>query len=91
MDCLSSGASVLAVCNPCQAGYSYLKQHDIAFTASDKNELKQVLERIQKEPELICEYSRKAYMYGCENHNKKATQTMILKDFEDVINENTSS
>lgn len=90
MDCISSGCAVLAVCDPTQAGFAYLKKNDIAFTATEKESLYRVLEMIQNSSELICDYSKKAYLFGSQNHSRAATQSMILKDFEEIINESVT-
>lgn len=87
IDCLSSGCAVLAVCNPEQAGFEYLRKNDIAFTASDRDELKAVLCRIKSSPDSIKDYARKAIIYGIEHHSKEKTQQMLFNDFTEIIHD----
>lgn len=85
IDCLASGCAVMAVCNPNQAGFDYLRKNDAALTASNEVELKKVLKSMIDDHRLIREYAKKAYCCGKQLHNKEKTQKMLYDDFTNVI------
>ncbi len=88
MDCLSSGAATMAVCWEKHAAYVYLKENDVALTASSYEEVLTTLSRVVKEPDLVLKYARRAYEFGVKNHDRKYIQHSLLADFERVINKN---
>lgn len=82
MDCLESGAATLAIADREQAGLAYLKRNDIAFTITDLRQVDGWLKQLVENPQIICEYSRKAYDFCVNEHSKIKVQKQIQKDFE---------
>ena len=81
IDCIFSGCAVLAFCWNQHSGLTYLKREDAALCVSSKEELYAVLSKICENPQIICDYSYKAYVCGKQNHDKKQVQKMLLDDF----------
>lgn len=84
MDCLSSGCAVMAICDKQHAAFEYLRENDIAFTASSKKELMDVLEGIVSDRRRIGNHAQKAYLFGCKHHDRQFIQEELMKDFLDV-------
>ena len=87
MDCLSSGCSVFAVCREDQAGFCYIRENGIGFTASNKEEIADVMRRIVANPELIIEQARMACDFGRMHHQRAFVQRKLLEDMEEVVRE----
>lgn len=85
IDCIFSGCAVLAFCWEQHSGLTYLKREDAALCVSSKEELYAVLSKICENPQIICDYSYKAYVCGKQNHDKKQVQKMLLDDFESEV------
>lgn len=85
IDCLASGCAVMAICEKHQAGLVYLRDNNIAFTASDTNEIKDLLRSITDNNSLILEYADKAIKYGRQYHQKSVVQETMRADFEKVL------
>lgn len=89
MDCLSSGAATMAICREDQAAFAYVKENGIAITASTQEEIFERLGEICERPEIILEYTHRAYEFGKNNHNRKMIQEKIKKDLLRTIEENS--
>ena len=87
MDCMASGCAVMAVCWEKHAALQYLKEQDAAMTASSIEEIKLQLTKLVDHPEMVCEYSRKAYQCGTKNHERVKIQEMLFDDFKRIVNE----
>ena len=87
IDCIFSGCAILAYCRNDQSGWLHLKRENAAICVSDKNEMRESLERICLNPSLIQKYSRNAYECGIRCHDKKTVQKMLFEDFQSVIEE----
>lgn len=87
MDCMASGCAVMAVCWEEHAALQYLKEQDAAMTASSIEEIRLQLEKLVDHPETVCEYSRKAYQCGTNNHERRKIQEMLFDDFKRIVNE----
>ena len=85
MDCLSSGCAVMAICDKRHAAFEYLRENDIAFTASSKEELIKVLNGIVEDRQTITNYAEKAYLFGVEHHDRELVQKNLMKDFLDIV------
>lgn len=94
MDCLSCGCAAMAVCHNSQAGFRYLKENDVAFTADGKKEIDSMLKGIADNPQSVIDYAQKAYELGKEHHSRDKVQRDILNDFVSVVekkkNENSA-
>lgn len=86
MECLSSGCAVMAICDESQAGYSYLKQENAAFVATNRQEITDILTKISNSPDLIVEFSKSAFNCGIRNHGRDYIQKKLLEDFNYVLN-----
>lgn len=78
IDCLESGAAVMAIADKEQAGLHYISNNNLGFCITNKKDIDTVLQSIIDNPELIKQYSECAYKFGKENHDKNK----ILKEFE---------
>lgn len=85
MDCLESGAATLAIADEKQAGLAYLKRNHIAFTVTNLKELKSWLKRLVENPQIICEYSQKAYDFCVKEHSKEKVKQQIEQDFKSYV------
>ncbi len=88
MDCLSSGASTLAIAWKKHAALEYLRENDIALTATSQSEIQSILNKVVSNPEILIEYSNKAYEFGRVNHSKAYVQKTLRDDMERVIANN---
>lgn len=84
IDLLRSSCAVMAVAWEKQAGFAYLKEHDAAFCISDLNNIYTTLNSICNNPQLVIEYSQRAYNCGKEFNNPEHIQNQIKKVFETV-------
>lgn len=85
IDLMASTCAIIAICWDKHAGFQYLKKNDAAFCISDTEQIKSTLENIVKNPELIKNYSKKAYDCGKANHNNLLIENNIRNVFEKVI------
>ncbi|SFN78482.1 Glycosyltransferase involved in cell wall bisynthesis [Pseudobutyrivibrio sp. UC1225] len=70
IDCLESGCATIAVAWNQQAGYRYLKKHDLAFCIDDKKDIDATLKKIIADRDSILAYSNKAVEFGRDNLDK---------------------
>lgn len=85
IDCMSSGCAVMAVCDKKQTGYQYLKENEMAFVASNKAELKVMLNSIALNPSEISRCAVKVYQKGKMVHEKSKVQLQLMKGFQRSI------
>ena len=88
VDCITSGCAILAYCWDKHSGLTYLKREDAAICVSSRKELYAQLNRIVNNPNVVKEYSKKAYECGMRNHRRLDVQNMLMKDFASVIEGN---
>jgi hypothetical protein len=86
VDLMASSCAIMAICWEKHAGYQYLKKHDAAFCVSEYTGIKPELKRICENPELIKDYSQKAWDCGMQNHRKEQIQIQLWNVFETVRN-----
>lgn len=82
MDCLESGAAVLAIADEGQAGLAYLKRNNIGLTITDLKKIEPFLKRVADDPNQIIEYSQRAYNFCVKEHEKEKISKKIKEDFE---------
>ena len=80
-DYLANGKCVLAIGKENIAPMDYFQRNDSAVIAHNAKEIEQQICRIVSSPELISEYSRKAYDCAFKNHNRE----MMDKRFIDTM------
>ncbi len=85
VDCLSSGCAVMAICDSKQGGFVYLNSENAAFCVSNFTEIKQTLQNILVNKNIVLEYSNKAKECCIRNHNVDQIETMIKCDFENLV------
>lgn len=85
IDCLESGAAVMAICWDQHSGYTYLKRNDAAICIDNPEKVYETLERILHNKEILSEYGKKAYLCGKKYHTRQRVQTMLKEDFEKII------
>lgn len=84
IDCLESGCAVLAICWKHHSGYTYLKKEDAALCVDSVSGIEKMLIKIINNPTLILEYSKKAFLCGQRNHQRKIIQKHLQEDFENI-------
>ena len=87
VDCLSSGAAPMAVCDALQGGYVYLKKNDCAICVDSLSGIEDTLRKIVNRPEIVIEYADKAKKCVEANHSKEKTDEMLLLDFTKLVEE----
>lgn len=88
VDCLSSGCAVMAICDQKQGGFEYLNSENAAFCVSNAAELKQILQNILSNKNLVLEYANSARECCIRNHNVGKIENMIKCDFEKILDNN---
>ena len=63
----------------------YLRDNDAAIVETDVCKIKEQIERLVKQPDLVREYAEKAWKCGLMNHQIKKIQDSIYSDFCNVI------
>lgn len=81
MDCMESGCAVLAYCWSGQAGYRHLERTESGFCVSDASSLRETLQAIAANPQLLNDYAARAKRVGLEYHNREKIQALLLEDF----------
>ena len=80
-DYLSSGKCVFAVGCKDTAPMQYFIKNDAAVIATDDNEIKEKLEMLANNPDLLAQYAEKSCKAGIENHSEEK----IFEKFDGVI------
>ncbi len=81
VDCLTSGAAPMAVCDNQQGGYVYLRENGCAICVDAPKKIENILRGILENPEQLIEYARLAKECVRKNHSKTETDKMLLEDF----------
>ncbi len=84
VDYFYQGKCILAVGGQ-NASMKYLEDNDAALVIDNLDKIDVVLEKLASNPNLVIEYSQKAWSCGVRNHNIRKIQGMILSDFEHAI------
>ena len=85
VDCLASGAATMAVCDPLQGGYRYLKENDVAICVPSISEIEGALRDLCENPDKIIYYAKRAKECVRENHDEAKTEQMLREDFESLL------
>jgi len=85
VDCLHSGRCIMAIGGEEAASIDYLVKEDAAMVAFDEEMIEKNLRAIVKDPELLNEYSTKAWTCGVRNHQIQTIQTNLYRDFEKLL------
>lgn len=85
IDLMASTCAILAVCWDQHAGYQYLKENELAFLASDPEEIEPLLINIVNNPELVNIYSKKAWEFAKKKHSRKFIQDQINSTFRKIV------
>lgn len=67
------------------ASISHLVKNDAAIVADNEKELEEKLKKLIENSEMIHEYKKKSWECGKNNHPKKEMQSMLKRDFENVV------
>lgn len=81
VDCLESGCAVMAICDPKQSGFAYLKRNNCAICISSKNEIKDALRNLYENKNIILDYKVRAMNIAQTNHNPNDIKKQLTDDF----------
>lgn len=84
VDYFHSSRCILAFGGRGTATMEYLKDHDAALVINKKCEIVPTLKRIIENPEILNEYSVKAWKCGKKNHQLREIQKKLMTDFRDL-------
>ena len=87
-DYLSSGKCIFAIGNLDAAPIEYLKENDTALVATNDNEIKNAIEQIVNNENILVEYATRSANLGLLNHNKKKIEETFYKTIEGVLKMN---
>ena len=87
-DYLSSGKCIFAIGNLDAAPIEYLKQNDAAIVAINDQEIKNAIEQIVNNENILVEHAMRSANLGLLNHNKKKIEETFYKTIEDVLKTN---
>ena len=85
VDCLASSAATMAICDPLQGGYRYLKENDIAICVPSPKEIEKALRDLCENPDKILDYAKRAKECVKKNHDETKTEKMLREDFEALL------
>ena len=80
-DYFASGKCIFAIGDKEIAPIEYLRENDAAVIATDYSNVERELSMLIDNPEMICEYGRKAFECGKRNHE----ESVVKKTFIDTI------
>lgn len=83
-DCLGSGCAVMAICDEKQGGLQYLKNNDAAICITDLKDIKDVLEQIVDNQNILNTYAQKAKECCIRNHDSMIIKKGIYDDFVSI-------
>ena len=86
-DYLANGKCILAVGKEDIAPIDYFQRNDSAIIAHDKQEIYQQISKIVASPEIISEYSKKAYDCAVRNHEKQTVHGRFIENMCKVVNQ----
>jgi len=85
VDYLYKGKCILAA-GPCDvASVDYLKNNDAALVATNLDELRDVINSIACDTDILEKYGEKAWQCGKRNHQRTEIQSMLKADFNRVV------
>lgn len=78
-DYLKSGKCIFAIGDKDIAPIDYFNKYDSAITATEYSEIENRLRMIAENPNIVDEYSKKAYECGKANHSKEKLDTLFTE------------
>lgn len=90
VDYLAKGKCILAVGPDDVSSIDYFIQNDAAIVADSVSKIKNKLEKILCNRDLIREYGNKAWECGRTNHQLDKIQKELYEDFEVLVNEGSA-
>ena len=91
VDCLASGCAVMAVAWRKHAGLTYLKREDAAICIDNVNDIYSAFLKLCNNHEILYKCKRSARECLHKNHNVEVAHNMVLNDFKELINENSTN
>lgn len=85
VDFFEAGKCIIAIGWKESAPIKYLKEKDAAITITDKNKFFEICMLLIEKPEIINEYSQKAFNCGKIFHSKEQTLQMFNKDLLNIV------
>ena len=85
IDLLACSCAIFALGWDGHCGFNYLKKNDAAICVESYRDILPALENIVSHPEIINEYSIKAYNCGKRNHSRTVVHNQIMDTFKEVI------
>lgn len=82
---LASGNAVMLICDERQSTYKYLKESDSAILIANKKHIEGELKELYNNKYLIGEKRHKAFEFGKINHSIEKVSTMIIGDFNKLV------
>jgi len=81
VDCLSSGCAVMAIGWKKHSACIELKKNNAALIATTKKEVRDLIQEISKNPNVITKYAKQAMNDVEENHSRNKIQEQLYDDF----------
>lgn len=81
IDCFQSGCAILAIAWEEHTGIKCLQREDAAICVTSVKEIEEIVTRIVEYPEIVQEYSRKAYECEKRNHRIEDVQNKLFEAF----------
>lgn len=85
-DYLSSGRCIFAIGNSDLASIQYLSENKASLIATSDEEMKNVVNEINKSPSILAEYAKKSASLGIENHSKEKIEEIFYNTINEVFN-----
>ena len=85
IDCLSSGCTLMCICEEKQGGHEYISKNDIGICVSHPSKIRETLLNIMNTPAIVEEYRLKAHNFGLKNHNREDINAETYRDFCSLI------
>ena len=67
------------------ASISHLVKNDAAIVADSEKELENKLKKLIEMPGMLCEYQKKSWQCGSNNHQRDKFQNMLKQDFANIL------
>lgn len=77
-DYFKSGKCIFAIGDKTIAPIEYLRENDAAIIANEYSEIKDRLLELAQNPDLICEYGKKAFECGKRNHSRETVEQTFV-------------
>ena len=85
VDYFAQGRPILAYGPKSVASIDHLVKNECAVISGNENELYEKLSNILKNKESLDLISRKAWLCGCENHNKRTINSRLRNNFDNIL------